>query len=40
MGSVPAGTDPITAGYGGDSDFVGSVTSGTLPQVVDGPAPA
>ena len=37
---LPAGTDPITAGYGGDGDFVGSVTSGGLPQVVDGPAPA
>ena len=25
---LPAGTDPITAGYGGDGDFVGSVDRG------------
>ena len=31
---LPSGTDPITAGYGGDGDFVGSVTADPLPQVV------
>jgi Big-like domain-containing protein len=34
---LPVGTDPVTASYGGDGDFVGSVTAGALPQAVDRP---
>ncbi len=33
------GTDPITASYGGDPDFVGSVTQAVLDQVVNPAAP-
>jgi len=37
--TLPVGTDPVSASYGGDGDFVGSVTTGTLAQAVDDPRP-
>ena len=37
--TLPVGTNPISASYGGDGDFVGSRTTGTLAQTVDTPQP-
>ena len=37
---LPSGTDPITASYGGDGDFVASMTVDTLGQLVNDPPPA
>jgi large repetitive protein len=36
--ALPAGTDPVTARYGGDGSFAGSATPGPWSQEVDAPA--